>query len=194
MTRPSSLVCFAGRPRVCLALIGLCAVIVLGWLNHEVSWWVGIIALGAAKRTLTAYGELKRYNAWRAKWDAMGPPQDTPAPAPRAQRAAPHNNVGGRVLLGIAALIAVSIPFSGSASSDGVLCVWFGACVFLVWKLIGAIRRKGTGSGAAVSRRVKGEASGDGAVTWLLPRAASSPSCVEAMRNLPEYSARLIGR
>jgi hypothetical protein len=53
--------------------------------------------------------------------------------------------------------------------------------------------RKVTGSGAAVSRRAKAEAAEDSTVAWLLPRAASSPSREEAMRNLPEYSARLIG-
>jgi hypothetical protein len=198
MNRPTSLTCLVGRPGVCLALLGVYALIVLGWLHNEASWWVAMLAIWAAKGTLVAYQQLKRYNAWLAQWDAMGQPVKKPAAAPEPQRAVSQSaisqkNVGGRVLVGIAALIAVSIPFSGMGSSDGVVGVWFGACVFLAWRLIGAIRGRG-GSGGVVAQRSKPEAVGNAPVAWLLDRASSSPSRMEAMRNLPDYSARLISQ
>jgi len=36
------------------------------------------------------------------------------------------------------------------------------------------------------------KAQGSDVVEWVLPRASSSPSRADAMRRLPEYSARLI--
>ena len=194
MNRPSVMVRLAGAPRIAVLLWIGCAVVVAGWYEAHAPWWQALIAVAIAKRTLSAMGQLRRYKQWAAEWNAMGAPDDRPAPVRQAQRAAPHTGVGSRVLVGVAALIAVCLPFSGAGSSDGVICLWLAACLFLGWKVVGAVRRKGGGSGKVMSQRGKAEADGDDMVGWLLPRATSSPSRMDAMRNLPEYSARLIGK
>lgn len=187
MNRPSSLACVAGKPRVCLLLLILFATTVWGWYNGAVPWWMALLAVGAAQRALRSYHELKRYTAWRVQWEAMGPPNDRPAPALRAPAAA-HKG-----LVAVAVLVAVGIPFYGTGGSDSVLGMWLAACMILVVELVRAVRRRSRNSGAKMSRPGKAEAADDSPVAWMLGRAASSPTRTDAEGNLPDYCARLGG-
>lgn len=187
MNRPSSLVSIAGKPRVSILLFILYAVTVWGWYEGAVSWWMALLAVGAAQRTLRSYREVKRYTAWRVQWEAMGPPlNDRPAPSPRAPAAAHKGFVA------VAVLVAIGVPFYGTGGSDSVLGMWLAACSILVVEFVRAVRR-GRRSGAKPSGRGKAEAADDSPVAWMLGPAASSPTRAEAERNLPDYCARLGG-
>lgn len=197
MRQPDALVRFAGRPRVCVGLFLLYGLIVLSWFGGGVSWWVGVAAIGAALRTWNAYRELQRYNAWAAEWQAMGSDDDTPSPAPQRQQATPKPG-GGKWLTIAAALLVGAIPMMwppGPGQPQALKWLWVAACLFLLWKLARKFRRKGGGSAKVAARKPASVAPvKDAAVAWLLPRASSSPSRMDAMRMLPEYSARLIAK
>jgi hypothetical protein len=188
MNRPSSLACLAGKPRVCVLLLVLYTAMVWAWFNGAVPWWMALLAVGAAQRTLRSYHELKRYTAWRVQWEAMGPPpNDRPAPPPHAPAAAHKGFVA------VAVLVAVGVPFYGTGGSDGVLGVWLAACMILVVELVRAVRRRSHNSGAKMPRPAKAHAADNSQVAWALGRASSAPTRTDAERNLPDYCARLGG-
>jgi hypothetical protein len=85
MNRPSLTVRLAGAPRIAVLLWVGCAVVVAGWYEGYAPWWQALIAVAIAKRTLSAVGQLRRYKRWAAEWDAMGAPEDKPAPVPQSR-------------------------------------------------------------------------------------------------------------
>jgi hypothetical protein len=74
------LVRVAGSPLRAFLLFVCYAAIVAGWYEGDVVWWLALTALGAAMRTLSAVGQVRRYKAWLAEWNAMGA-KDEPAPS-----------------------------------------------------------------------------------------------------------------
>jgi hypothetical protein len=191
MTQPTFAKRLAGRPPVTAALFLTYGLLILGWLNGGVSWWLAFIAVIAAFRTFRAYREMRTYNTWLASWRAMGTDDSAaPAPAPVA------NKRNGRTLVIIAVLVAVVLPvaFQGSTPPPGVVWLWVLFLLFLAGKVLYQFGRVGRRLLARPARQAaKAESvEKDAPVAWLLPRAASSPSLAEAERRLPEYSARLL--
>ena len=103
----------------------------------------------------------------------------------------------------VAFVSVVVIPFFSAAPGtdealrNGLGLLWLGMALYLVCassiaKLYRtALRRSRSVSvGAANAGAIAGEAVD--VVQWALPPASSSPSRADAVRNLPEYSARLI--
>jgi hypothetical protein len=191
MTRPSFSVRIAGKPLVCLALVIGCALVAWGWLEGNVSWWVGVIACGVALRTLEANQQLRRYNTWLAAWNAMAEEDDATRRRQPARASSAKNP--GRVVLLVAASLVIGIPAIAPHSlpheeAAAFAWIWVGACAVVLWRVIAVVRRhrrkgaKPDQAGAAV----------DCAVAWLLPRASSSPSWQAARQQVPDYCRSLL--
>jgi hypothetical protein len=80
MNRPSALVRFAGYPPMATLLLIGYALIVAGWYQGRVSWWIGVAAIAAAGRTLGAIKRVRVYKAWLADWQAMTTHDAPPRP------------------------------------------------------------------------------------------------------------------
>jgi hypothetical protein len=192
MNRPNVFVRVAGSPLPALALFVGYAAIVVGWYQNNVPWWLALGAVGAALRTLSALGQVRRYKAWAAEWNAMGAPLRTPPPSPkRASR--------GWVFITGAVLLLLTIPpfmlqirSNNEQLATALLWLWGAVCLYLVWKCFGQVLRAFMRSRtrSKVRRQAKEEAS---PVEWLVGQASSSPSREEAQRKLPEYAAACLG-
>jgi hypothetical protein len=158
------------------------ATVIIGWYEGQVVWWLALGSVGAAIRTLSAVGRVRRHKAWLAEWNAMGEKEEPP-PSREQKR-------GGRRRLFVtsAALLLLVIPvclpyLQGNEEWHTALAVlWGGACIYLVGLVLRSITR----------RKAQQEAA-NAPVKWMLGRASSSPSRSEAARKLPEYCARLLG-
>ena len=176
--------------------------VLLGWWQGAVPWWLGLAALCFAGAVRTSVKEVRRYNQWWAGWQAMGNPAPRGAtPKPSVPKRKASSGWAGVV---VAFVSVVVIPFFSAAPGtdealrNGLGLLWLGMALYLVCKLVAklyrtALRRSRSVSvGAANAGAIAGEAVD--VVQWALPPASSSPSRADAVRNLPEYSARLIGR
>jgi len=200
MNRPSLTVRLAGSPRIACALFFGYAAVVAGWYEGRVSWWIGVAAIAAAGRTLSAVKRVRLYKTWLADWQGMGAagvasPQPASKPHTRGRKAS-SPWVGVIVAAVSLVMIPVVIAASGANESlrQALTLLWFGTAVYLLWKLAAKLWRtlfRAAGTASAGER--KNGAPTD-VVEWALPRASSSPSRADAMRNLPEYSARLIDK
>jgi len=83
MTRPALFVRVAGSPRSAVLLFMCYTAVVVGWCEGTIVWWLGLAAVGLFIRTLSAVGQLRRYKAWLAEWNAMGAKEE---PAPRLRK------------------------------------------------------------------------------------------------------------
>jgi hypothetical protein len=181
----------AGSPLGAILLLTGCGFVGWAWNEGHLTWWWLVIAAFTSLKTLESIQRVRRYKAWHASWLAMGG-QDAPV-RPKKRRG-----------LVIASVLAVALPFAtqqlrdnaeipnGMAVADALMWVWAAACLYLacrlVWKLL-TLTRRGLGR-VAEQRQAKADLA---PVSWLLPRASSSPSRAEAEANLPDYCARLIG-
>ena len=143
-------------------------------------------------RTLSAFGQVRRYKVWRAEWEAMGAPLHAP-PKPAAMPKRRWKLVAFALLL----LFVIPLLMSDGGLDDGLAtaltCLWLVDSLYLACKLLATIRRGFSRASVRFTAppQAKAEAT---PVVWLLDRASSSPSCADAVRNLPEYSARLLSR
>jgi len=97
------------------------------------------VPMGAAMRTLSAVGRVRRYKAWLAEWNAMGA-KDEPAPPPK------DNRVGRRrVFVTSAALLLLVIPACFRHLQDNeewrtaLILLWLVACIYLVGLVLRSI-------------------------------------------------------
>ncbi len=194
MNRPAPLVRLAGSPVGATLLFVMYGAVVLGWYEGHTAWWLALGAAGAAFRTLGAMGDVRRYKAWLADWQAIG---GVGQAAPRQPGRKPQGKTVPWVKWSIVALLSVGIPLALPSVphdwGEGLTMLWFVVLVYLLWKLLAMVlsvfRRK---SETAVEAGGKSAKDAD-MVQWLLPRASSSPSRADALQRLPEYSGRLIG-
>ena len=199
MNAPTSTTRFIGTPRNAYALYLLSGLTVFGWFSGAVPWWLAIMALCFVGTVRKAVQDVRRYNAWAADWRAMaGPGMASPRPAKPSFRMRPKNTPPW-VVVTIAALSLVALPVliasPGVDKSEGMVLtlMWLASALYLLWKLLSKLWRiffKAAGAKSAGDRQTKAPA--DMVVEWMLPRASSSPSRADAMRRLPEYSARLL--
>lgn len=186
MSRPPLLVRVAGSPLPAVLLFAGYAATVAGWYEGQVVWWLALMAVAASLRTLGAVGQVRRYKAWLAEWNAMGVVEQ---PRPKVKR----GNLRRAFITG-AALLALAIPtclpsLQGSDAGRGAaVMLWLAACVYLGMVMLRGIARR-----RARRRKAEPDAVAAPVVAWMLGRASSSPSRVEAARKLPEYSSRLLG-
>jgi hypothetical protein len=205
MKRPSALTRLLGVPLVALLLLLGCGVAVVACLQGGAPRWLGFIALLTALQSLSALGQVRRYKAWAAKWRAMGEPVNAPphiAPKDagggtgRKPPSSPKRR-HGRLRIVVAALLALAIPAfvgdGGDAVSSALTCLWLLACLYLAFRLLRRILRRGRKHREQAAVASKGETAMP-FVTWVMDRASSSPSRAEAQRNVPDYCARLLPR
>ena len=200
MKRPSALTRLMGAPLVALLLFAACAAVGIEWFSGDASWWLGVGAVFTVLKTLSSLGEVSRYKAWDAKWQAMGEPTK-PVPAGTPQR--PRRSW---LLLTVAVLVFVAVPVCltptpddqwASSDSDALvpalLLAWCAAAVYLAVRLLRRLFRRSVKrrDEKAVEPAKKEETP---FVEWALPRASSSPSRTDATRRLPDYCARLLSR
>ncbi len=202
MKRPSALTGLMGTPLVALPLFAACAAAGVEWFAGDAPWWLGVVALFTGLHTLSSLGQVSRYKAWAAKWQAMGEPEHAAARVPAnggdrevRQKIAPDNHARRHPLrIAIAALFALAIPAyvaDGNEGSIALGCLWVASCLYLVVAVVRGMMRRG---GKRPDQRAVAakEQSGSPFVEWALPRASSSPSRAEAVRHLPDYCARLL--
>lgn len=192
MSRPPLFVRVAGSPRPAFLLCLCYAAIIVGWCEGSVVWWLGLAAVGLFIRTLSAVGQLRRYKAWLAEWNAMGAKEE-PAPA-RKEKA------GGRrrVFVSSAVVLVLAIPACSQylcGSEEWVTALrllWASACIYLIGLVIRSITRRITRGRKAQPKAATAPEAATAPVEWMLGRASSSPSRAEAARQLPEYCTRLL--
>lgn len=193
MTQPAFSKRLAGYPPVTLALFLFYGLLLVGWLKGGVSWWLAIIAVIAALRTFRAYRDMRTYKTWLVSWRAMG--NDDPAAAASVPKKRAVLNPDRAVVV-IALLLAVVLPMAfRHAPPPGVLYLWAGVCLFLLWRFGSMLWRGVRRIVAPAARRgvkAKSAEEADAPVGWLLPPASSSPSRASAERRLPQYCARLL--
>jgi hypothetical protein len=190
-----------------LVLLLACGAVIVEWLTGGASWWQGMLALLMAMQTLSAVGKVSRYKRWSAQWQAMA------EPAIASQRTSYHQGGddsvtkrstttakaqrSGWLRVVVAMLLALAIPlYVGQdidRASPALACLWLAICVYLGFRLLRRISRRGVKDGEQRSAPQNREVENP-FVTWVVNRPSSSPSRAYAVRNLPEYSARLLSR
>ena len=163
---------FIGTPRVAAVLYFACSLTVLGWFGGEVHWWLAFPALCFIGTVRKAVQNVRRYDQWWTAWQGMGNPTGAVTPKRMARR---RKSSSSWVNITVAALSLVIIPMfiaapgADEATRHWLALLWLGIAAYLLFKL-----------GAAE------------VVQWVLPRASSSPSRADALRNVPDYCARLM--
>jgi hypothetical protein len=169
-----------------LLLFIVYAVVVAGWYQGHVVWWLALVAVVASLRTLWAVGRLRRYKAWLAEWNAMGATEQTQRKKERGGKR--------RVFITGAVLLLLTIPaclpnLQGNDTQwSAAVTLWLVACVYL-----GGVMLRGITRWMTKRRKAEPESEGAPIVEWMLGRASSSPSRADAARKVPEYTSRLLG-
>ena len=188
MTPPSAFVRAAGSPRIAFLLMLISAAMAALVYVGEAPWWFMLVALYLASQTANSVRQLRAYNGWTQQWQAMA--GVTAAPPPRRMKKHPAlDNAVGMVAV-------VALPWLASQISDRaerllVAYLWLAVCLLLLFRAARGVVRFFK---ARRTRQSKAERIEIQPVSWLVDRASSSPSRAEAMRQLPEYSGRLIGK
>ena len=185
MNPPTLITRFLGTPLVAAALYVGCAMVVLAWFGGEVHWWLAVAAVCFVGTVRKSVQNVRRYNQWYAGWQAMGNAQGVTAP--RRKRSSWFNVACALILL-IVIPMFIAAPGPDKALSNALTWVWLAVVGYLLWKLAAGIRRACFGQrvNTVAASASKPNVSSD-VVTWMLPRASSSASRVDAMRNVPEY-------
>ena len=199
MNPPTSTTRFIGTPRNANVLYAGAVLLVFGWFGGAVPWWLGLVALCSVGTIRKAVQDVRSYDAWASDWQAMGRPgMSSPRPATKPSFRMRHQNTPPWVCVTIATLSLVVIPFFMAAPGTDeslrqlLTLLWLGAALYLLWKLAARLRRafvKDAGTTRAGDRKKSATAD---VVAWVLPRASFSPSRADAIRQLPEYSARVM--
>ncbi|HEV8039085.1 MAG TPA: hypothetical protein VGP62_09495 [Bryobacteraceae bacterium] len=197
MNQPTLMTRFIGTPLVAVvAYVGV-GLLLLGWWQGAVPWWLGLAALCFAGAVRTAARELRAYNRWLAAWQTMGMPraaahEPLAKPVSRSRKASSSwAGVVVAVLLLVVIPVLMASPGANEALRNGLGLFWLAMALYLVCKLAAKLYRAVARRSPSVSAGAKGGEASD-VVQWALPCASSSPSRADAVRNLPEYSARLI--
>jgi hypothetical protein len=199
MNPPTSTTRFIGTPRNANVLYLGAGLMVFGWAGGAVPWWLGIMALCFVGTVRKAVQNVRRYDAWAADWQAMGRPgmaSSRPAAKPsfRMRRKDAPPWVGGTIA-GLSLLVIpvfIAAPGADEGLRQLLTLLGLGMALYVVWKLAAGLRRKFVrAAGTKSAGASKTNAAAD-VVEWVLPRASSSPSRMDAMRRLPEYSARVL--
>jgi hypothetical protein len=145
-----------------------------------------LVAVYIASHTANSVRELRAYNGWTQQWQAMA--GVTAAPPRRMKKHPALDNAVGMVAV-------VALPWLESLVSDRMerrllVLLWLVVCLVLLFRGVRGVVR----FIKARCVRSKVESTQIQPVSWLVDRASSSPSRADAMRQLPDYSGRLIGR
>jgi hypothetical protein len=207
MNRPSLVTRFIATRFIALLLLLACGAVIVEWLAGGASWWQGMLALFMAMQTLSAVGKVSRYKRWSAQWQAMAEPAIASASASYREGGDDSVKQGsattakaprsGWLRVVVAMLLALAIPvYVGQdveRASPALASLWLAICFCLGFRLLRRISRRGVKGGEQRSASQNREAENP-FVTWVMDRPSSSPSRADTVRNLPEYSTRLLSR
>jgi hypothetical protein len=205
MKEPSIFTRLMGNRFVALLLLFACGTVIFQWIVGDGSRWLGIAAVITFMQTLAAIGKVSRYKTWSAKWLAMNAPLGETGrvrPSESGDRS-PRNDaspakVPGRKRLRLvtAAILSLAIPLYVGADVDRasgpLACFWLATCLYVGYRLVRKMKR-GLRHRKQEPPSQKREMETP-FVTCVLDKPASSPSRAEAMRDLPDYCARLLTR
>jgi hypothetical protein len=191
MKRPGALTRLAGNPSVSILLFAGCGAVLLGWHQGKLQWWFALLALVVAIKTADAFGQMRKYNVWSAQWEEMGAQKRTVPAAQAADKKRKGRGQGLRVVLALALFIGITQIFPPPVGFDLTRPEVIAALLCLLYPILVVLR--------AIIRRVRRKAPGttnDNAapVSCMLSRTVDSPSRDTAVRNLPEYAARILNR
>jgi hypothetical protein len=196
MIRPSIVSQAMGAPGVAALLFLGYVVIGLAWYEHYINFLPVVAAIFAAKRTITAVNEVRRYKEWQANFNMV---VTGDAHAPKGSTFAHRARVAASLLsLWVAWQIQPPAQFLHEAAGNEMLrtgfwALWIAVCVYMglggIGKLVAIARRV-----ASKPRAVAKNEPAVVPVSWTLNRAASSPSRSEATAQLPEYCAAMLKR
>jgi hypothetical protein len=180
-----------------MALYVVSIVVVAGWVGHAVPWWIGLIALYCVTSVRKAVKDMRHYNQWWASWHGMGSMPELVMPKPTVRKRKGSSPWTGAIA---AALLLVIIPMAAAGADDGLLnflaLLWLGVAAYLVCRVAANLRRARTSvavkAAPAQSKNSAVLVAVADVVQWMLPAASSSPSRSDAMRQLPDYCARLL--
>jgi hypothetical protein len=165
------------------------AVIVVGWCEGSLPWWLALSTVVAAIRTFSAIRTVRRYKAWVSEWERMGEPLNSATqPAKRPRRRWPLVSGAALLFLAIPVYLSQAQDDGGWVSnSDGFVTsltlLWCGVGVFLIFRLIRGIMRRMTKRGEV--RTEIAAANSEGApVTWLVNAPSWAPTRRSAEKNL----------
>ena len=198
MNQPTWVTRFVGAPRIAAVLYVGLGLLLLGWAGGEVSWWLGVAALCGVGKVRKAVRDVRNYNQWWTAWQSMGaaiaPPQPATLKPPLRKRAA--SSWAGVIVAAVSFVVIpffAAVPGVSEALREGLTALWCFMVLYLVYKLAVTIVRGLRRKSGITGSKAKAQRGAEDVVEWVLPRASSSPSRADAMRNLPDYSARLIG-
>lgn len=194
MNGPTLTTRMLGRPRVAAALYIGCALAVLGWFGGEIPWWLALMAIATIGSVRKAGRKLRQYEEWWAAWDGMGSAPGAAPPKATTRASKPSSSRLGIAVAALSlAIIPLLLPMGDATFRRWLALLWLGVAVYLARKLASGRRARvrkavaGTAGGGAGN-----DGRGDDVVKWALPRAPSSPSRADALRQLPDYCARLM--
>jgi hypothetical protein len=185
MNQPTSMTRIIGTPRTAGVLYVGLALLVVGWAGGAVPWWMAFIALCSAGTVRKAVQDVRRYDQWWASWQSMGnaAPKTT---LRRRKMVAPWAGVVVAAVSLVLIPVVMAAPGTDAELRQALTLMWCGDVLYLGWKVFARLRR------SVVRSAGRSKETSPDVVEWVLPRASSSPSRADAVRRLPEYSARLI--
>jgi hypothetical protein len=192
MNRPDAVTRAMGSRAGAFLMLLVCIVAVGGVFIGELPWWLALLAFGMASGTVSAGQQMRAYNAWAAQWNEMAGNAAAPPPPRKKKNPVLDNAVG---VMAVAALPWLASQVGERWEKQFIGILWLVVCVVLVFRAVRAIVRRLKARRMARSKAEAQQASAQvQPVAWLVDPAASSPSRADAMRELPEYSARLMGQ
>jgi hypothetical protein len=188
MNQPSIIVRVAGSPLAAIPLTLGGAWLILMWAQGRASVWLALLGCFVAVRTISSVRQRNRYNAWRKQWESVGTfGKATPRRPLRAWRWA--TVLASLLFIGIIAFKPTA-PGSPELQHE-LMWLWLCSGVFLIGRLVIGIGRRVFNRRNSSAGSAKLEAA---PVSLMLSRTVDSPSRETAMRNLPEYAARVLNR
>jgi hypothetical protein len=188
MNQPSIIVRVAGSPVAAIPLTLGGMWLIFLWTQGRASVWLAVVGCFIAVRTISAIRQRSRYNAWRRQWESVGNFGKTPPRRPiRLWRLA--TVIAAVLFVGI-----IAFKPSGPSSPEllnALMWLWILCGIFLAARFVIGIGRRVFNRRGSNAGRAKLEAS---PVSLMLSRTVDSPSRETAVRNLPEYAARILNR
>jgi hypothetical protein len=188
MNQPSIIVRLAGAPIAAIPLTLGGIWLIFMWTQGRASVWLALLGCFVAVRTISSVRQRSRYKAWRRQWESVGNFGKAPPRRPiRLWRLA--TIIAAVLFIGI-----IAFKPSGPSSPElqnALMWLWLLCGTFLAARLLIGVgrrvfKRRGNNAGKAKLEAVP--------VSLMLSRTVDSPSRETAVRNLPEYAARMLNR
>jgi hypothetical protein len=154
------------------------------WSQGQASFWLALMGCFVVLRTIGCVGQLRRYKAWRKEWDSVGTFGNQPI---RKHRVIPALTV-------LALIVFLGTPLLpqgmvGPEIYTALARLWLVSAIFLATRVLTGICRRVLRHRKKNIETAKRDAE---PVSLMLTTTLDSPSRETAVRNLPEYAARVL--